>query len=430
MKIEPTGLYTHPDVAVLCGKPRWVDPKGECWANPTAIVEVLSASTEAYDRGAKFEQYQSISSLATYLLIDEDGPRVEQFIRKTNTEWDYRITHGIEPPLSISASVPRAGSHGEQRLPGFPDAQQSHPFRAASLNDKVSSIKSGSVKNLTSPNTNSRNASKSTVILRSISKPSPLRSPHISKMNDGRFAHQTAIVTGGTSGLGRAITKRLQAEGAFVAVLDCNAKAFDKLAEEFGARGACQEVDCTNEASVRAAVERVSAERGRIDILVNSAGVTGKTNIKSHEVDLADFEFVMRTNVYASFLTSKYVLPPMVRQNYGRVLHIASISGKEGNAGMLAYSTSKAAVIGMTKVQGKEYAETGVTINALAPAVIQTAMVAALPEAQVKYMTDKIPMKRCGKLEEVAAMAAFIVSPEASFTTGFTFDLTGGRAVY
>src|ERR1022692_4169137 len=122
------------------------------------------------------------------------------------------------------------------------------------------------------------------------------------------------------------------------------------------------------------------------------------------------------------------VIGLMLARNYGRVLHIASISGKEGNAGMLAYSTSKAAVVAMAKVEGKEYAESGITINALAPAVIRTPMVAALPEAQVKYMTEKIPMKRCGTLEEFAAMAAFIVSPENSFTTGFTFDLTGGRA--
>ena len=111
-------------------------------------------------------------------------------------------------------------------------------------------------------------------------------------------------------------------------------------------------------------------------------------------------------------------------------LHIASIAGKEGNAGMLAYSASKAAVIGMTKVQGKEYAESGITVNALAPAVIQTPMVDAMPEAQVKYMTDKIPMKRCGTLDEIAHMAAFIVSRETAFTTGFTFDMTGGRATY
>jgi 2-dehydro-3-deoxy-L-rhamnonate dehydrogenase (NAD+) len=147
-------------------------------------------------------------------------------------------------------------------------------------------------------------------------------------------------------------------------------------------------------------------------------------------VTLDDFEFVLRVNLNGSFLAAKHVLPGMVKAGYGRILHIASIAGKEGNAGMLAYSASKAAVIGMTKVQGKEYAETGVTINALAPAVIQTPMVDAMPAEQVTYMTSKIPMKRCGSLDEVAAMAAFIVSHEASFTTGFTFDLTGGRAVY
>ena len=120
----------------------------------------------------------------------------------------------------------------------------------------------------------------------------------------------------------------------------------------------------------------------------------------------------------------------MLDKNYGRILHIASIAGKEGNAGMLAYSASKAAVIGMAKTQGKEYAETGITINALAPAVIQTAMVDALSEEQVKYMTDKIPMKRTGTLSEAANIAAYTVSPENSFTTGFTFDLSGGRATY
>jgi 3-oxoacyl-[acyl-carrier protein] reductase len=245
-----------------------------------------------------------------------------------------------------------------------------------------------------------------------------------------RFEYQIAVVTGGTSGLGLSIALRLHAEGAFVVVLDFNQNAFPAVAAKLGSRGMCLEVDVTSEVRVQAAMERILGERGRIDVLVNCAGVTGKTNIKSHEVELSDFDFVIRTNVHGSFLTAKHVLPAMLRQKYGRILHIASISGKEGNAGMLAYSASKAAVIGMAKVQGKEYAETGITINALAPAVIQTPMVEALPEAQVKYMTDKIPMKRCGSLEEVAAMATFIVSRETSFTTGFTFDLTGGRAVY
>jgi len=249
-------------------------------------------------------------------------------------------------------------------------------------------------------------------------------------MTPSRFTDQTAIITGGTSGLGLAIARRLIAEGAFAAVFDASDRAFASVAAEFGARGVCVRVDVTDEAAVEAAVAAVLQDRGRVDVLVNSAGVTGRTNLKTHEVSLEDFEFVQRVNVRGSFLTAKHVLPAMLRQGYGRILHIASIAGKEGNAGMLAYSASKAAVIGMAKVQGKEYAGTGVTVNALAPAVIQTPMVDAMPEAQVKYMTDKIPMKRCGTLDEVAAMGAFIVSRETAFTTGFTFDLTGGRAVY
>jgi 3-oxoacyl-[acyl-carrier protein] reductase len=120
----------------------------------------------------------------------------------------------------------------------------------------------------------------------------------------------------------------------------------------------------------------------------------------------------------------------MIKQQYGRILHLASIAGKEGNAGMLAYSASKAAVIGMTKVQGKEYGEMGITVNALAPAVIRTPLVEVMPVEQVTYMTDKIPMKRCGTLEEAVNLIMYIVSAENSFTTGFTFDLSGGRATY
>src|SRR5690606_18652857 len=156
---------------------------------------------------------------------------------------------------------------------------------------------------------------------------------------------------------------------------------------------------------------------GRIDILVNSAGITGKTNIQSHEVDSENLQAVFDVNFFGSFFMAKYALPHMLSRNYGRILHIASIAGKEGNAGMLAYSASKAAVIGMVKVQGKEYAETGITVNGLAPAVVQTALVDAMPEQQVKYMTDKIPMKRCGTLQEVANLVAYIVSPDNSFTT-------------
>jgi NAD(P)-dependent dehydrogenase (short-subunit alcohol dehydrogenase family) len=235
------------------------------------------------------------------------------------------------------------------------------------------------------------------------------------------FSEQVAVVTGAASGLGLAIARRLHDQGAQVARLDLN---------ETTDVGVAVNVDLTNEADVDNVINQIGERFGRIDILVNSAGITGQTNIKSHEVVTADLRAVFEVNFMASFFTARAVLPWMLKRNYGRILHIASVAGKEGNAGMLAYSASKAAVIGMTKVQGKEYAETGITVNALAPAVIQTPMVDAMPEAQVKYMTDKIPMKRCGTLDEIAHMAQFIVSPGTAFTTGFTFDMTGGRATY
>lgn len=245
-----------------------------------------------------------------------------------------------------------------------------------------------------------------------------------------QFKNQVAIVTGAASGLGFAIAKRLADQGVQVAMCDMQKAPLNKAAKQIGANAKAFQLDVTDEAQVAKTVKKIAKEFGRIDILVNSAGVTGKTGIKTHDVEFDNFKFVFDVNVNGCFLTARAVLPTMLQQNYGRILHIASIAGKDGNAGMLAYSSSKAAVIGLAKVQGKEYAETGITVNALAPAVIQTAMVDALPEEQVKYMTDKIPMKRCGTLEEIANLVAFIVSPGASFTTGFTFDMTGGRATY
>jgi 3-oxoacyl-[acyl-carrier protein] reductase len=239
---------------------------------------------------------------------------------------------------------------------------------------------------------------------------------------------QQAVITGGASGIGLAIAKKLCGLGVKVGLCDLDARKLDTAARDVGKNCRVVSVDVTDLKAVEITFVELIKNTGAIDILVNSAGVTGITNVKSHEVDPADVDFVFRVNFFGSYNTSRAVLPEMLRQKYGRILHIASIAGKEGNAGMMAYSASKAAVIGMTKSQGKELAETGVTVNALAPAVIRTAMVEAMPPAQVTYMTDKIPMKRCGTLEEIADMAAFIVSPEASFTTGFTFDLSGGRA--
>lgn len=215
-----------------------------------------------------------------------------------------------------------------------------------------------------------------------------------------------------------------------MALLDFNEKGLQQEFEAYGEQVMRIGLDITNETQVQEAVAQVVACFSKVDILVNCVGITGVTNLKSHEVSTENLQKVFDVNFMSCFYTSKAVIPSMLAQKYGRILHIASIAGKEGNAGMLAYSASKAAVIGLTKVQGKEYAEDGITVNALAPAVIRTPLVDAMPEIQVKYMTDKIPMKRCGTLEEAADLAAYIVSSKNSFTTGFTFDLSGGRATY
>lgn len=244
------------------------------------------------------------------------------------------------------------------------------------------------------------------------------------------YRGQTAIITGAASGIGIAIAKRLSVEGVKLALLDLNIEKLREIVSLFPAGTMIYELDITDEVQVKGTIDKVRLHFGSVDILVNSAGITGQTNIKSHDTQTPDLRKVFDVNYFGSYYTSKYVLPYMLEQNYGRVLHIASIAGKEGNAGMIAYSSSKAAVIAMTKVQGKEYAETGITVNALAPAVIRTPLVEAMPEEQVEYMTSKIPAKRCGTLEEVADLAAYIVSPANSFTTAFTFDLSGGRATY
>ncbi len=243
----------------------------------------------------------------------------------------------------------------------------------------------------------------------------------------------TAVVVGAGSGIGRAAAEFLAAEGVRVGCLDRDGHAAAETAvgiEDAGGRAVAVAADVTDEATIRTAIERLADALGAIHALVNCAGITGRTNIKAHEVDLADFDAVYRINLRGALVVSQAVLPQMLARNYGRILHVASIAGKEGNAGMTAYSATKAGLIGLVKSMAKDYAETGVTINALAPAVIRTPLVDALPQATIDYMTAKIPMRRCGTLEEVAATIAWIVSPACSFTTGFTFDLSGGRATY
>lgn len=244
--------------------------------------------------------------------------------------------------------------------------------------------------------------------------------------------YHVAIV-GAASGIGKAAALLMARQGVTIHAIDrdeAGAEATAKDIEGSGATAFAYAGDIAEEKSAKACFERLLSSVEQLHGLVNCAAITGKTNIKAHEVSLENFDAVYRINLRGALIVSQSVLPHMLQLGYGRLLHLASIAGKDGNAGMTAYSATKAGLIGMVKSMGKDYAETGITINALAPAVIRTPMVAALSDATVKYMTDKIPMKRCGELDEAAQMIAWIVSPACSFTTGFTFDLTGGRATY
>ena len=220
---------------------------------------------------------------------------------------------------------------------------------------------------------------------------------------DQDWKSQNIVITGAASGLGRAICTRFAHLQATVRGIDVNKAPLDEMKTVFGNNFLPAICDVANWREVIDTFGQFPP----IDVLVNCAGITGQTNLKSDETDPADVDRVFRINFFGSYHTSRAVLPQMMRRGYGRVLHIASIAGKEGNVGMMAYSASKAAVIGMTKVQGKEVAGTGVTVNALAPAVIQTPMVDPMPKEQVTYMTDKIPMGRCASLDELVAIVEF-----------------------
>jgi 3-oxoacyl-[acyl-carrier protein] reductase len=248
-----------------------------------------------------------------------------------------------------------------------------------------------------------------------------------------RFSDQVAVISGGADGLGKGIALRLASEGARLALFDINERLLEQTVAQFQTKGFIVKgyrVDISSEEEVSKAFARVEAEFGKVDMMVNSAGIVGPTSTRITEYSVEAYDRIYGINLRGSFLMTKYAIKAMEQRNYGRVLLLASIAGKEGNPYMTGYSSMKAGVIGLVKGVGKEYAQTGITVNGLAPAVIRTAMNDNTAPEQLAYMTAKIPMGRLGTVEEVAAMAAWVLSKEASFNTGFIFDLSGGRATY
>lgn len=239
-----------------------------------------------------------------------------------------------------------------------------------------------------------------------------------------RFAGQVAVVTGGAAGIGAGIAARLAAEGARIALWDADAATLAAAPADHR-----QTLDVTDAAAVAEAAAATAAALGRIDILVASAGITGpNAPVASYPVDA--WRRVIEVNLTGVFLTNRAVVPIMQRNDYGRIVNIASVAGKEGNPNAAAYSASKAGVIGLTKSLGKELAGTGIRVNCVAPAAVKTALFDQMSPEHIAFMLSKIPLGRFGLIEEVAAMVCFLASAEASFSTGAAFDVSGGRATY
>lgn len=248
-----------------------------------------------------------------------------------------------------------------------------------------------------------------------------------------RFENQVAVISGGADGLGYGIAERIASEGGSVALFDINEKLLTKALKTLkdkGYRADGYKVDIASEYEVQRAIAFVQTNLGDISIMVNSAGIVGPTSTKITDYPVEEYDKIYGINLRGAFLMTKHAIKAMEKNNYGRILLIASIAGKEGNPFMAGYSSMKAGVIGLVKGIGKEYAQTGITVNGLAPAVIKTAMNENTAPDQLAYMTAKIPMGRLGTVEEVASIATWIISKEASFNTGFIFDISGGRATY
>ena len=245
------------------------------------------------------------------------------------------------------------------------------------------------------------------------------------------FSGQVVLLVGAASGIGRSAAELILSRGATVVIADLDQAGLSSLQSDLGINtNQVKSVDMSDQKSIQALVTNVISEHGQIDAVVNTAGIVGPTNTKLEDVDWALFEKTVTINLFGTIWLTQAVIPHMKSRKYGRIAHVASIAGKEGNPGMHPYNTSKSGMIGFIKGIGKEVATEGITINAFAPAVIRTPMNAGTSDETLKYMLGRIPMGRVGEPEEAAEMLAFMVSRACSFTTGFTFDASGGRATY
>ena len=240
---------------------------------------------------------------------------------------------------------------------------------------------------------------------------------------------RVALVTGGARGIGLALGRRLAADGARVALVDLDKSAVEAAAGELGAASMAVVADVTRTDEVERAVAAVDTRWGRLDIVVNNAGITGGSKL-TWELTDEDWNRVIACDLTSVFLVSRAAVRLMLPRRSGRIVNIASIAGKEGNPTLVPYSTAKAGVIGFTKALAKEVATHGILVNAVAPAVIGTDLVKQMSKETVDYLVAKIPMGRVGRPEEVAALVAWLVSDECSFSTGAVYDLSGGRATY
>ncbi len=251
----------------------------------------------------------------------------------------------------------------------------------------------------------------------------------VSSMKD--FSGQIVLIVGAASGIGSAAAALLESRGARIIAVDFNLDALRNLQSDLSLQDdQIVQLDISNQDDVKRTISAIHASEKRIDVLINSAGVTGPSNVKVENISWSDYEQVIHVNLFGAIWLTQQVLPIMKTQKYGRIVHVASIAGKEGNPGMAPYNTSKAGLIGFVKGVGKEVAPDGITVNAIAPAVIRTPMNSVTSEETLKYMIARIPMGRVGEAEEVAELIGFIASRACSFTTGFTFDASGGRATY